>query len=143
MDKAEELKFVSRRRAAFPILHKLPNSGVFHFILQLHIVYEKLKVNKLGEMIPRKGGFKVDFMYPHIIHKSLRDLSILSLGALNFFWSNVLWCFTLKPWGMPKGGLTPIPKSDDSGGIKNVYVLLGVRVFVAHPNFSRIRSLKP
>jgi hypothetical protein len=47
MDKAEELKFVSRRRAAFPILHKLPNSGVFHFILKLHIVYEKPKVDKL------------------------------------------------------------------------------------------------
>jgi hypothetical protein len=39
----------------------------------------------LREMIPRKGGFKVDFMYPRIIHKSLRDLPILSLGALRFF----------------------------------------------------------
>jgi hypothetical protein len=55
-------------------------------------------------MIPRKVGFKVDFMYPRIIHKSLRDLPILSLGALNFFLEQCTLVLYLEAMGHAKSG---------------------------------------
>jgi hypothetical protein len=52
------------------------------------------------------------------------------------------------PFGGPLGGgasgdaLTPIPKSDGSGGIKDVHVLLGARIIIARQKFCRVLPFK-